>query len=204
MFQKRVDNDKISIICPCGPATFYYGRPITQTSPRCSWTFKATRNSAWCIGLVPKAFWEKGDYLMVEDLTKEVVDTSENDWIRVIGLKSTPTSGGVLSRANMHQKDVTVIIDKVNGKKTIAFNFEGSVYQSTVPGRDSRTVFEIPEDYGYPIKLGFSGFNTTQIEWTVSCDHVIYFLFVSLNNKEPFGGIPRELHFVIAVVLWEL
>jgi len=195
-FRIRSRHHGISVICPSGPSTFYYGSPITQTSPRCTWTFKVTINHFWCIGLVPEAFWKKEKFLL------EATKGGDEENVRVIGFKNNGTYGGVLVEADMHDKKVTVTIGNVNGKKILSFKFIGAVHES--PGREPKKFFEIPEDYGYPLKLGFCGFSGTKIKFRMNRDHVVYFLFVSLNNKELFGRIPRELRCVIARVLWLL
>jgi len=208
VFKVKKEQDLVTIICPRGPAQICFDRPIFPgPAPKQVWTFQCHDNSAWCVGLVPEKFFFRHEYLMYEDRSGDDSATEDENEeeprvTKIIGFKNRDISGGVLPKAEMHAKPVRVLVEWIpeTSKKVISFEFEGNVLVPNV-GK----CFQIPDDYGYPLKLGICGHWETEILLDLAPERrVVFFLFVSSEATEPFGLIPREMVVVIARTLWEL
>lgn len=96
------------------------------------WALTMSGNSSWCIGVQPES-----------DTAKDYLFTRAS-----VGLNNSGISGGVLTRASMHEKPLQIVVDAVAAN--VSYYIDGRLH----------TTQPIPASM-FPVRLAVCGFNAT-------------------------------------------
>ena len=136
----KFTEDNTSVAFPVGPITAYSDFTVgSGICTKLTWTIRVRGNSSWCIGVVPVANVGERDFLYRSPSA-------------TVGFTSAGCTSGTMAKADMHDKQVKVVVD--TKAMTATFSVDG-------------TVLGAPKSLSHaqlPAKLGLCGFNGTVVE----------------------------------------